>query len=216
MIDTKELISREKLIVIVRGVARQQLIPLAEAMYAGGVRAMELTFDAQGIIPDGEMADRIGMLVKHFRKQMAIGAGTVLKETQVTLTASVGGSFIVSPNTDPAVIRKTKALGLVSVPGAMTPTEITLAADAGADFVKVFPASVMGPGYIKAVSAPLSHIRLLAVGGITESNLTQYISAGACGIGVGADIANQQLLAKEDYAGITALAKRYTDLLKQL
>ena len=202
-------IAEEKLIVIVRGVAADRLIPLAEAMYAGGVRLLEVPYSADGRVSDEETAKEIGMLVSQFAGRMYIGAGTVLTERQVELTAAAGGRFIISPNTSAAVIARTRALGLVSLPGAMTPTEIEAAHEAGADLVKLFPAGTLGPDYVKAVRAPLSHIGLLAVGGVDRENAAAYLAAGALGIGVSSGIVDKRLLASDDLAGITRLAAAY-------
>ena len=207
-------IAEEKLIVIVRGVPADRLIPLAEAMYAGGVRLLEVPYSADGRVSDGETAEEIGMLVSQFAGRMYIGAGTVLTERQVELTAAAGGRFIISPNTSAAVIARTRALGLVSLPGAMTPTEIEAAHEAGADLVKLFPAGALGPDYLKAVRAPLSHIGLLAVGGVDEKNAAEYLAAGALGIGVSSGIVDQGLLASGDLAGITRLAAAYKEAVR--
>lgn len=211
---TIDMILEEKIIVIVRGVERCDLIPLAEAMYAGGIRLMELTYSADKSVSDEEMADRIRELCEHFEGRMLIGAGTVLTTSQVELTKKAGGSFIISPDMCPEVIRKTKELGMVSMPGAVTPTEIRMAHDAGADFVKIFPATNLGPSYFKAVTAPLSHIRLTAVGGVREENLKDYLAAGACGVGLGANIVDKKKIEAGDFEGITELAKRYVSLVK--
>lgn len=210
-----EAVSREKLIVIVRGVERELLIPLAEAMYKGGVRLLELTFSADGKIADEETADRIGMLSEHFEGRMLIGAGTVLSEKQVELCARAGGKFIISPDTNPAVIKKTLELGLVSMPGALTPTEIMTAHNAGADFVKLFPIDNLGVGYVKAIKAPLSHIKMLAVGGVGLNNIAEYKKLGISGFGIGSNIIDKRLLAAGDFDGITALAMRYVSLIKE-
>ena len=211
-----ESIETEKLIVIVRGVEREKLIPLAEAMYAGGVRLLEITYNANKKVSDEETASRIELLTSHFGDRMQIGAGTVLTEEQVILTHRAGGGFIISPDACPEVIQKTRELGLVSIPGALTPTEIQQAHRAGADFVKLFPITSLGAPYVKAVRAPLSHIRLLAVGGIDENNMTDYLRAGISGFGVGSNIIDQKMLAENDYDGITALAKRYCQALSAL
>lgn len=210
MLKTIEQIEKSKVIVIVRGVAKEDLIPLAEAMYQGGIRLVECTYDAKGTIPDEEIASRIQMLAEHFDGKMLIGAGTVLTEKQVRLTAQAGGTFIISPDTDAAVIACTKECGLVSIPGALTPTEVAGAVKAGADFVKVFPVDVFGPNYVKTLKAPLSNGRLLAVNGITAENMGAYLEAGACGVGVGSGIVNKKMIEEGDFAGITALAKKYT------
>ena len=215
MESTVRAIEKNKIIVIVRGVARDKLIPLAEAMYNGGIRLIECTYDAKGIISNEEMASRIAMLADHFGNDMLVGAGTVLSTEQVELTKNAGGKFIISPDTNPEVIAKTKELGLVSIPGALTPTEIAAAYAAGADFVKLFPIDVIGGAkYVKSVKAPLSHIRMLAVGGVTENNLREFIDSGACGIGVGSGIIDKNLIEKGDFEAITKLAERYTSQIQ--
>lgn len=204
----KEL-EQEKLVVIVRGVAKEKLIPLTEAMYQGGVRFLEITYSATGAISDEETADSIRMLAEHFAGRVHIGAGTVLTCKQVELTKEAGGQFIISPDTNAEVIRKTRELGLVSMPGALTPTEIQAAHRAGADFVKLFPVTNMGIDYVKAVTAPLSHIKLLAVGGIDETNMMDYLKAGVCGFGIGSSIIDKKMLAEGNYEGITKLAAKF-------
>ena len=212
----KELIRNERLIFIVRGVKSEQLIPLAEAMYEGGVRLLEVTYSANGKVPDEETAKNIGALVEHFGDRMQIGAGTVLTEKQVALTAAAGGKYVISPNANPAVIAATRKAGLVSIPAAYTPTEIEAAYECGADFVKLFPVTSLGPSYVKAVRGPLNHIPLLAVGGVDLSNLADYAKAGASGFGIGGNIVDKKMLETGDYAAITDLAKRYVSTVKGL
>lgn len=204
----------EKIIVIVRGVEKEKLIPLAEAMYAGGIRLLEITYSAKGVPTDSETAECIRMLSEHFGDRMYIGAGTVLTPEQAELTAKAGGKFIISPDTNPDVIKKTTELGLVSMPGSLTPTEITLAVRSGADFVKLFPVASLGAEYVKAVKAPLSHVRFLAVGGVSEDNIAEYLKAGACGFGLGSNIVDKKMISENDWNGITELAKRYVALVK--
>lgn len=212
--DVIKTIEQEKLVVIVRGVEREKLIPLAEAMYEGGIRLLEVTYSANGTVSDEDTAENIRMLCEHFGDRMYIGAGTVIKPEQVELTKAAGGKFIISPDAYEVVIKKTRELGMVSMPGALTATEIQAAHRAGADFVKMFPITNMGTEYVKAVKAPLSHIRLIAVGGVDQNNMKDYIKAGVCGFGVGSNIINKKMLAEEDYAGITALAKEYVAVVK--
>ena len=205
-----ESIKKNKIIVIVRGVAKDKIIPLAEAMYNGGIRLIECTYQANGSISDEEIADNIRMLAEHFGDKMYVGAGTVLTKKQVQLTKQAGGKFIISPDANEEVIKYTKEIGLISMPGALTPTEIATAKRAGADFVKVFPIDVYGPSYLKAVKFPLSNVELLAVGGINKDNLNDYLSAGAIGVGVGTGIVNKGMIESEDYDGITRLAEEFT------
>ena len=153
------------------------------------------------------------MLKKHFGDRMFIGAGTVTKTSQVELTKQAGGEFIISPDADADVIKKTKELDMVSMPGALTPTEIKLAHKSGADFVKLFPISNMGIDYIKAVRAPLTHIKMLAVGGIDENNMGDYLDSGVCGFGIGSGIVKKSLIDSDDYDGITKLAEKYVSVV---
>ena len=206
---TLDMILKYKLIAILRGVKQEELLPLCEALYQGGIRLVEVTYAADGT-QNPETAAKIRLLADHFADRMAIGAGTVVSSEQVAMTHEAGGSFIISPNTVASVIQKTKELGMISIPGALTPTEVSVAHDLGADFVKLFPIGNLGSGYVKAIKAPLSHIRLLAVGGIDHNNLTEYLRAGVCGVGVGANIVNKDLLRQGNFEAIAALAAEYT------
>lgn len=211
-----ENILKEKLIIIVRGVKGENFEPLCEAMYEGGARFVEFTYRSPTMENDEETAKWIGHIAKVFKDRMTIGAGTVTTTRQVELTLAAGGRFIISPNTDPEIIRLTKQFGLISIPGALTPSEIVTADHAGADFVKLFPVSTVGADYIKAVKAPLSNIRLLAVGGVRKENMAEYLKAGACGIGLGSNIADNKLIEAGNFKAITELTREYVELLKAL
>lgn len=207
--DIINAIKERKIIAIVRGVEPKKLVPLAKALYDGGIRLMEITYSADGSVSDEETAAAVGALANEFDGRMYIGSGTVLTREQVKRTYDVGGRFIISPNTDAEVIRYTKELGMVSIPGALTPSEAEAANRAGADFVKLFPVTSMGTSYVKAIAAPLSHIKFLAVGGITPENIGEYLDIGVCGFGIGSNIINKEYIAEENYEKITASAKEY-------
>lgn len=207
-------VEENKIVAIVRGIKREDLLPLAEALYEGGIRLMEITYSADGSISDEETADRIKMLAGHFEGRMFIGAGTVLTEKQVELTKKAGGTFIISPDTYENVIKKTRELGMVSMPGALTPSEIQAAHRYGADFVKVFPMTAMGADYLKAVKAPLSHIKMLAVGGVNLDTMKDYLKAGASGFGMGSNFIDKKLIAEGRFDMITDLAKKYVEAAK--
>ena len=209
-----EKVLKEKIVVILRGIPKEKLIPLAEAMYKGGVRLLEVTYSANGSVSDEETAENIKGLAEHFEGRMFIGAGTVLSEKQVELTKNAGGKFIISPDVNTDVIRKTRELELVSMPGALTPTEIQTAHLAGADFVKLFPVTNFGIGYVKAVKAPLSHIKFLAVGGVDENNMKDYLDAGVCGFGIGSNITNKKMIEENDFGGITRLTEKFVAAVK--
>ena len=218
MVNRNEVIKdvlENKIIVIMRGFTEEQLVNSVEAMWKGGVRLVEVTFDQSGQVDDATTASYIKLLSEKFKGRVRIGAGTVMSPKQVVVAAKAGAEFIISPDTCKDVIKKTRKLGLVSMPGALTPSEIQTAHRAGADFVKMFPITNMGPEYVKAVKAPLSHIKLLAVGGVDNNNMPDYLKVGISGFGIGSNITDKKMIANEDWAGITKLAEVYVAAAKQ-
>jgi len=175
-------------------------VATAKALLAGGVDVMEITFRTAAA------ADSIKAVAENC-PDMLVGAGTVTTPELVTRTRDAGGQFIISPDTNPAVIARTRELELVSMPGAMTPSEILAAHAAGADLVKLFPAAALGPAYLKAVRSPISHVRIMAVGGINEKNAAEFLKAGAVGLGVGGNLANRQWIADGAFEKITQTAQ---------
>jgi 2-dehydro-3-deoxyphosphogluconate aldolase/(4S)-4-hydroxy-2-oxoglutarate aldolase len=147
---------------------------------------------------------------------MQVGAGTVLTAQQVDTARANGASFIVSPNTDADVIRRAVSLGMVSIPGALTPTEVVAAHNLGASFVKLFPGGDLGSGYLKAICAPISHIPILVVGGVNAENMQEFIKAGAAGFGIGSNIVDKKLIDSGAYTRLSELAKSYTGQFEAL
>ncbi len=202
-----ESILKNKIVAIIRGVKKEKLVPLCNALYEGGIRLVEVTYGKE---TDENTAEMIKLLSEEFKGRMYVGAGTVLTEKQVELTKNSGGQFIISPDTYKEVIEKTNELNMVSIPGALTPTEIRNAVRYGADFVKLFPITNLGSGYVKAVKAPLSDVKMLAVGGINENNMEEYEKAGVCGFGVGSNIIDKKAIDNDDFDKIKELALSYT------
>ena len=211
-----DLIEKEKIIAIVRGAEPEQCKAVAQALYAGGIRLMEITYDQKRPESWQATANAIGALAREYEGRMFVGAGTVTSPELVELTAKAGGAFIISPDTDVAVIKKTRELGLVSMPGAMTPSEIKTAHNAGADFVKLFPVGNLGAGYLKAVKAPLSHIKIMAVGGVNEENAAEFLKAGAAGLGVGGNLAKKAWIEAGEYDRLTAAAKALVEAVRSV
>ncbi len=211
--DILKELKQAKLVSIMRGVPVDEVVNTVKAMQAGGIKCIEVTFDARSedLTPT---LKSIELIRTTFGDSVLVGAGTVLNVRQVNAAFDAGALYMISPNTDVDVIAETKRLGCVSIPGALTPTEAMTAWNAGADFVKMFPAGVLGTGYIKAVCAPLSHIPFLAVGGINEKNARDFIEAGCVGLGIGDALANKKLIAAHDFARITEIAKAYVDAVK--
>ncbi|MDL2318894.1 bifunctional 4-hydroxy-2-oxoglutarate aldolase/2-dehydro-3-deoxy-phosphogluconate aldolase [Eubacteriales bacterium OttesenSCG-928-A19] len=204
-----EQIGQNRLIVIVRGLAPGSMRGLAEALHAGGIRMIEVTFDQAHPENWPGTCEAIKLLATDFAGRITPGAGTVLTEEQVEMAHDAGARYIISPNIDLDVIDKTRALGMASLPGAMTPTEIVQAYAEGADAVKIFPIGSLGPAYLKAVRAPLPHIPLMAVGGVNETNAAEYLAAGAMGLGVGGGMVNRAWIEAGEWDRITALAKAF-------
>ena len=199
----------KKLIAIVRGLPENQAVPLADALLAGGIGLMEVTFNQAAPESFQCTARAIAAVREAFGDTVRVGAGTVMTAEQLRLAYDAGAGFIISPNADEAIISETRALGLVSLPGCMTPTECAAAHSYGADFIKVFPAGVLGPGYIKALLAPMGHLKFLAVGGVDCANIPDFLRAGALGFGVGGNLVNRNWIAAGAFDRITALAGEY-------
>lgn len=199
----------KKIISIVRGVEPDKMVRIAEALYEGGVTLIEVTFNQKNPASWQETADSIAAIKAAMGDKMFVGAGTVTSVELVDMAAKAGAGYIISPDTDPAVIARTKELGLVSLPGAFTPTESKQAHNAGADFVKLFPCVGDAAAYLKALCAPLSHIRFLAVGGVTADNAADFLKAGALGVGVGSSLVNKKWADAGEFYKITEEAKKF-------
>ncbi len=167
-----------KLVAIIRGLPEVHLLPVAKTLVEGGIRSLEITLNTPGAL------GMIRTLREELGDRLLVGAGTVLDVNGLQAAVKAGAQFIISPHLEPQVVHAAKVQGVISIPGAYTPTEIVHAYAAGADIVKLFPASI-GPGYLKDVRAPLPHIPLMPTGGIHEGNLEAFFHAGATACGIG-------------------------------
>lgn len=204
-----QAILEHKIIAIVRGVDPKQALEAARALADGGIHLVEVTFNQKNPADFCKTAEAIRLIKEELGDKVFVGAGTVTSPELVEMAASAGAGYIISPDMDPAVIRRTRELGLVSLPGAYTATEAKQAWVNGADFVKLFPCIEGAPAYLKALCAPLNHIRFLAVGGITAENAGVFLKAGAVGVGVGGSLVNKKWVESGEYARITQEAKRF-------
>jgi 2-dehydro-3-deoxyphosphogluconate aldolase/(4S)-4-hydroxy-2-oxoglutarate aldolase len=191
-----------KVVAVVRLDSGDQLVKVAEALNAGGVSAIEFT------IPTPNSLEMIKQAAAHFGDSVIMGAGTVLDPETARAAILAGAQFIVTPALNLKTIELCQRYGKPIIPGALTPTEILTAWEAGADMVKVFPADSMGPGYIKAVLAPLPQVRLVPTGGISSGNATQYIKAGATALGVGGKLVDKSAVAEGNWTALTMEAER--------
>lgn len=208
-------IEENKVIAIIRGVDPEKSLKVAQALYEGGIRMIEVTFDQKDEEKQKGTAESIRLISEYFQDKVSVGAGTVTSVKLVEMAAAAGAKYIISPDTSEAVIKRTHELGLVSMPGALTPTEILNAHRWGADFVKLFPIGSLGTSYIKAIKAPINHIKLLAVGGVNEKNITEFLEAGCCGAGIGGNLVNKNWIEAGEYEKITETATKLTEIIRE-
>ena len=212
--DETSFIMKEKLVVIARAIPVETLRYAAEALYRAGVRLLETTFDHLQRNPIADNAAKISMLCKVFGDRMLIGAGTVLTDDEAQAAFDAGAKFIISPNTNAKVVARTHKLGMVSIPGAVTPTEICTAWDMGADLVKLFPADDVGYHYIHNILGPLPHIPLMVTGGVNPVSIPKFLELSVQAFGTGISVLRKDLLDAKDYQGIETLAKMHIDAIR--
>ncbi|MFN0087904.1 MAG: bifunctional 4-hydroxy-2-oxoglutarate aldolase/2-dehydro-3-deoxy-phosphogluconate aldolase [Blastocatellia bacterium] len=196
---TIEQIAKGRVIAIIRGDYGERIEEIAEAVLDAGVTALEVTFNSPNVI------ESIARLSASLGSRMAIGAGTALTVAEVAAAERAGARFIVSPNMNPEVIRAARERDLVSLPGCFTPTEIVAAIDAGADAAKLFPASALGAGFLRALRGPLPAVRVVPTGGVTPETARAWFDAGAWAVGVGSELISKDALAP---GGIERLRQR--------
>lgn len=202
-------IYRHKLVAIIRGISTSYIIDIANALYEGGIRNMEITVNTPGVFQSIERIRKV------YDGKMNVGAGTVLDAETARIAITAGSQFIVSPNTDEATIKLTKRYGVTSIPGAMTPTEILTAFESGGDIIKIFPATTLGPGYIKDIKGPLPHIPVMPTGGIGEDNITDYLKSGAVAVGLGSTLVPQKAsYTKEDLKNLKDRTESLVRIIK--
>ncbi|MCF8720580.1 2-dehydro-3-deoxyphosphogluconate aldolase/(4S)-4-hydroxy-2-oxoglutarate aldolase [Nitrospina gracilis Nb-211] len=181
---------------IIRGMAESQLSGVLEAVVRSGVEFIEITLNTPGAIPLLQLADR------EFSDRLCLGAGTVLTRREAENAAAAGARFLVSPTASPEVARFCREQGIPHFPGAFTPTEIQAAWEGGAFMVKVFPSSVVGPGYFREIKGPFDGIRLMAVGGVRASNACEFLEKGASAVAVGASVFSVPRMESGNHAAI--------------
>jgi 2-dehydro-3-deoxyphosphogluconate aldolase/(4S)-4-hydroxy-2-oxoglutarate aldolase len=193
----------EKAVAIVRLDSGEKLVRVAEALKKGGISVIEFTCSTPGAL------DMIKEASARFGGDVLLGAGTVLDPETARMAILAGAEFIVTPAINLETIAICKRYGKPAVAGALTPTEMLTTWEAGADLVKVFPASnIGGPDYIKAVLAPLPQLRLVPTGGVSADNAAQYLKAGATAVAVGGNLVNKNAVENGDWDVITAEAQR--------
>jgi len=208
--STAEWIERVGLIPVLRAKSEQQAHAVVEAMIAGGVTVVEVTMTVPGAV------DLLKQLKKEHGASILLGSGTVTTAREAEATIEAGAEFIVSPSLHLDVIEATKAAHKLSIPGALTPTEVITAYRAGADYVKVFPCSAVGGApYLKALLAPFPFLKLIPTGGVTLETAEGFLKAGARALGVGSDLVNLAAIDEGRSRMITEAARAYLQVVEK-
>jgi 2-dehydro-3-deoxyphosphogluconate aldolase / (4S)-4-hydroxy-2-oxoglutarate aldolase len=209
--STAEIIERVGLVPVLRAKSISQAHAVVEAMIAGGVTVVEVTMTVPNAV------HLLKELKKELGSKILLGSGTVTTAKEAEDTIEAGAEFVVSPSLHPEVIAVTKAYKKLSIPGALTPTEVITAYRAGADYVKIFPCSAVGgASYLKAILAPFPFLKLIPTGGVTLKTAEEFIRAGARALGVGGDLVNLAAVEEGKPEIITEAAKAYLQVLAKV
>jgi len=208
---TSQTIERVGLIPVLRARNSAQAHIIVKAMIEGGVTVVEVTMTVPGAV------DLLRELKVEYGAQLLLGSGTVTTAAEAEATIQAGAEFVVSPSFHPDVVARTKEMGKLSIPGALTPTEVVTAWRSGADYVKIFPCSAMGgASYLKSLLAPFPHFKLIPTGGVTLATAESFLKAGARALGVGSDLVNLQAVDSGTPEKITETARAYLDILARV
>jgi 2-dehydro-3-deoxyphosphogluconate aldolase/(4S)-4-hydroxy-2-oxoglutarate aldolase len=199
-----------KLVAVIRMTDAAKMAKAAAALRKGGVTALEVTMTVPGAV------EIIRAMARDKEQGVLIGAGTVLDAGTASDVIAAGADFVVSPITDGDMIMACREAEVLIAPGAFTPTEIVAAWRAGADIVKVFPATSLGPQFFRDLRGPLPHIRLMPTGGVTLENAREFLAAGACCVGIGTALLDKKMIETDDWAGLASMARRLVESLRGL
>jgi 2-dehydro-3-deoxyphosphogluconate aldolase/(4S)-4-hydroxy-2-oxoglutarate aldolase len=197
------------IVAVIRSTSSEQLVEVARALYEGGVDVLEVTFTVPRAL------EIIAAVRKELGDKVLLGAGTVLDPETARAAFLAGAEFLVAPTVNLDVIKLGNRYDKLVMPGAFTPTEILTAWEAGAQVIKVFPADIGGPAYLKTLHGPLPQVRLLPTGGVNLQTIADFLKAGACAVGLGGALVEPQAVQKGDMARIKSLAEQYVAAVKQ-
>ncbi|MDE2656033.1 MAG: bifunctional 4-hydroxy-2-oxoglutarate aldolase/2-dehydro-3-deoxy-phosphogluconate aldolase [Verrucomicrobiota bacterium] len=203
-------IEAEGLVAIVRVRRPELTLPLAKALVAGGIRAVELTMSIPNALEAVRTIDR------ELGDKILLGVGTVIDDDTCRAAIDAGAKYVISPITRPSLVAAAHALDRPVMLGAYTPTEAQAAHEAGSDFVKIFPADTLGPSYIKSLLAPLPHLKIVPTGGVNLDTMEAYLAAGSAALGTGSALLKKEIIAGENWGELERLAKRFADRMAGL
>lgn len=206
--ETKQAIERGGIMPVLRARSAEEGRALVAALAAGGVTVMEVTMTVPGAV------ELLRGLKKEFGERLLLGSGTVTTAEQAAATIAAGAEFVVSPSFHPEVVVATKEMGKVSIPGALTPTEVITAWRGGADYVKIFPCSAVGgASYLRSLLAPFPELQLIPTGGVTLATAADFLKAGARALGVGTDLVNPKAIEEGKPQKLTETARAYLEIV---
>lgn len=207
---TKDRIEQLGIVPVLRARSADEGRALVEALVAGGITVMEVTMTVPGAV------ELLRTLKREYGGKLLLGSGTVTTAEQAVATIEAGAEFVVSPSLHADVVEVTKEMRKVSIPGALTPTEVITAWRAGADYVKIFPCSAMGgASYLKALLAPFPELQLIPTGGVTLQTAADFLKAGARALGVGTDLVNPKAIAEGKPETVTQTARAYVEIVQK-
>jgi len=207
MMTVLEQILENKIVAIIRGAGPADVLRIVESLQVGGINIVEITLNSPGAL-------QVIKELSNKKKDMLIGAGTVLSAADAEASIEAGAKFIISPNVNVETITKTKKLGIVSIPGAYTATEIVNAYSNGGDVIKIFPAT--NAEYIKVLRGPLSHIPMMPTGGITPENISEFKKAGAVAFGIGSSLVDvKRKITEESLQRIAENARKFVQAISE-
>ncbi|KHF40217.1 bifunctional 4-hydroxy-2-oxoglutarate aldolase/2-dehydro-3-deoxy-phosphogluconate aldolase [Halalkalibacter okhensis] len=204
-----EQITESGIVAVIRGSKPENIVEIGKALSEGGVKALEITVETPRAM---SIIEKVATELDN--EDVIVGAGTVLDPETARAAILSGARFVFSPTVNVETIKMSKRYGVLSIPGALTPTEILTAYEHGADLIKVFPANAVGPSYIKNIKGPLPHIPLMVTGGIDVTNAAEFIKAGAVGLGVGSTLV-PTTINEESLLSITDKAREFVTMVKQ-
>jgi 2-dehydro-3-deoxyphosphogluconate aldolase / (4S)-4-hydroxy-2-oxoglutarate aldolase len=205
---TVERLTEACLVAVIRTSKAEQVIPVCEACLEGGITALEITLTTPNAI------ELINTASTRFGQNAIVGAGSVLNAERCRAAAEAGAEFVVSPISKQEIAVTAHELDRAVMLGAYTPTEAQLAHEMGADFIKIFPADKLGPGYIKALRAPMPHLRIVPTGGVDLKTAADFLKAGCPALGVGSSLLAPELLKAGDWKGLAALAAEFVKVVQ--
>jgi 2-dehydro-3-deoxyphosphogluconate aldolase/(4S)-4-hydroxy-2-oxoglutarate aldolase len=197
------------IIAVIRAASGELLADVAEALVAGGVEVMEVTFT----VPKAHQV--LEQVSQRLGDRILLGAGTVLDPETARIALLSGAEFIVSPTVNVDVIKLCRRYDKLVLPGALTPTEVLTAWEAGADIVKIFPSDLTGPAYLKALAGPLPQVRMMPTGGVNLQTAAEFLKAGAFALGIGGSLVDPKAVAAGDLKKIETLARQYVEIVRQ-